>query len=177
MERLDSTLHRIPVAIRGWAEKRYSQGLLRNHELGNPNTLVFFYERENVAIHEEGHAQVARALGWTILVELVESSKTGQTKTSPNTSKGINQLILDAIAISAGGELAEDMCNISDHSGCGYDRGKQKFLASLLILLTNSQEGVDSVIGSQRNRAKSLLGEFGIFTHQQNSMALLRACA
>jgi len=178
-ERLNQAINKLPQDTQCWAELRYGQNLLTDSDIHNPGTLVNFHQRERVAFHEEGHASLARALGWTVLLETVvpDGSSLGMTKAAPNSSKTPDQLILDAIAISAGGEAAEEMLGVSDHSGCGFDRGKQRYLASIFLLITGSRGSVDSVISGQKSRARSFLGSIGLYTHQQNSMTLLRACA
>lgn len=134
-------------------------------------------ERLPVAFHEEGHAVVAGSLGWSVLLRTVipEGNALGLTKVSPNLAKSKENLILDAIAISVGGEMAEEMCGVEDHSGCGSDRFKQRILAAFYIRLTGSIRTVGEVVSEQQSRARSILSSIGSTMHGERSFSLLRA--
>lgn len=175
MERLRSTS--LNSNIVDWADTRFKEGLLQEQDLEQPDNLVAFNLREPVALHEEGHAAVAKSRGWGVDFKTVipEGNTLGLTKVTPDTSKSQDELILDAIAISAGGEAAEEVCGIYDHRGCGSDRFRQRFLANLYIRLTGSIRNVSEILSEQRSNARGILGSIGMGVHRRASMRFLRA--
>ena len=134
-------------------------------------------ERIPVAYHEKGHGGVARYIGWGVGLETVvpQGNSLGRTAAVPNSSKSEEELLLDGIAIAAGGEEAENMCGIEDHSGCGSDRFRQRLLAKLYISLTGSIRSIGSIISEQRGRARGILECIGLGEHKRRSMILVRA--
>lgn len=159
-----------------WARDRFKNGLITFEELHNPQRMEKFESLEPVAFHEEGHAGMARFLGRTVNLVKVFNSTSGVTLVS-SPSELSPQGLKDNIAISAAGEMAEEMNGITDHSGCGFDRGKQRFLARILQIITGTARSIGSIISEQRSRASSVLSEIGFGAHMQRSMSLVRACA
>jgi hypothetical protein len=168
---------RLSSSVLSWTENRYKQGLLFDYEIDNPDLLNLLYDREDVAFHEVGHELAGRSVGWTLISETVKAdgNRRGSTMMLPNRSRSEPQLLLDAITVSAGGEMAEDMCNIHDHSGCGSDRFKQRYLARIYQLMTRTTESMDSIIGSQKSRARALISSYGFGYHLKRSFQLNRA--
>lgn len=178
MERLqtDAALNYLDPSTKGWAFKRHELGILSDSELQRTADLKIWQEREPVAIHEEGHVAVARYFRWSLILKSVipDGNTLGVTKTTPNPSTPESDVVLQAISVSAAGEVAEESFGLS-HDGCGFDRGRQRWLGALYKRLTGTLQSVESIVDHQRSKARSIIGGIGETFLRNNAMKLAKA--
>lgn len=158
----------LPTMTFEWVERKHKDGLLSDDDLLKlPETLVLYHRRFPVGIHEIGHYLMAKIYGWfTKLVTVIPNGNSaGSTEATPSPTMDQTEVRKEAIGVSAGGEMAEDIAGIDDHSGCGYDRSKQRMLAS---------GGLNSFLSEQRSKARSYLGSIGLGRIEEEAMHLVR---
>src|SRR3989344_9143969 len=81
--------------LQEWAQEGYQLGVLKTYDLTR-NCITKLYSEFETANHENGHAAVAKALGWEVVsISIVRDGNTlGVTKAVPGSIKPIDQLLL-----------------------------------------------------------------------------------
>lgn len=149
--------------LQTWAMEGYELGAIRKDELFRNNVVQLRSEFET-ANHENGHAAVARALGWDVVsISIVRDGNTlGVTKAVPGTAKPMDQLLLDKMAICFAGMAAESISGNNDHRGCGSDMAQVNNLASILSrVFYNGAYSPGDLIQSQYSRAQGIMRDLG----------------
>lgn len=143
----------------------FSRKILNQEEAQNPAQVITVAEREHTSEHEVAHAFVAAWFGWRVLGKKARSTW-GVTLTAPGWFKSTQSLILEAIAISAAGEMA------TGPEGCGYDRDKQRYLARLFCYFFDRSASEDQIIGEQRSLASRIWNSYSFGARRDETLRL-----
>lgn len=113
----------IPELIKEYARQEYEAKEFSEKELESPTFLIKSHERRDTSDHENGHAAVARRLGWdvTVISVIAEGNVLGFTRIVPDPTKSDEQIRREYMAICLGGLASESMMGQKDHRGCGSD--------------------------------------------------------
>ncbi|MBI2595622.1 hypothetical protein HYW46_02705 [Candidatus Daviesbacteria bacterium] len=89
-------------------------------------------QEKQVAIHEIGHAAVAKSLGGEVckICIIPEGNALGYTSISFS-GFGAEEALIGMMASLCGGFVAEERSGHHDHSGCGSDMLKLDYLANI----------------------------------------------
>lgn len=168
-----STIGQTGISLE-WLKEGLHYGYLSDSDLVNSAALAKTQSVFEVAIHEWGHAAVARDNGWDVeeISVVPNGNVLGVTKSRPRYSRSFRELLSERIAIAAGGEAAESIYGKHDHSGAGSDRGSARFYARILAMVTGDSEG--SILSRAMSTARRSIASFGIHNLRINAWKLVQ---
>lgn len=139
----------------------------------NPNFWKGRRRLHLTAVHEIGHATVARMNGWfvTAISVIPEGNTLGWTKSVPGKINSVYNFLREKIALCYGGMMAEQKAGHGDHSGCGSDMGQANYAARQLSMFYGGSQSQYLAEGrSNANKSLNLIN-FSDLTNQAEHLA------
>lgn len=126
-----------------------------------------------IAMHELGHATVARMRGWYVSIISVvrEGNVLGYVKSIPDSNRGGIQLLKDKIALCFGGMLMEQRIGHNDHRGASSDMAQARYAAN--ILASHLGGSPSNYLEEGKEVAKNDLNNFSMSSFEDSSESLM----
>lgn len=145
-----------------WVRESIDQHSFSEEALNVPESILLYKQRQKTSYHEAGHEGVAVTLGDVAEISVKPEGRVGgYVRWMVNRSKGVMDQLFDMVTVSVASWVAEEMCGVNDHRGCGSDMGKARFGAALIYRLSQGGQSADRVINQAFSRARGILVGMG----------------
>jgi hypothetical protein len=142
-----------------WAQEAKALGYIKSDNI-SASTIKERYQRFLTAVHELGHALVAKSLSWgvSMISTVPEGRVRGFTRTFPKRFGDPVSRFRERTAIALGSMAIQEKYGINPHKGTGSDEPAARVYSKYLNILTGGSDSESGFFRRGLSLAKSCLG-------------------